>query len=90
MLELDYLATRPDHQRQGIAAKLVEAGLDEASKANVPVSIYSTTKRAVRLYQKFGCVLYEENSVDLGPFGMDGSYDTAYLVKDAPSSGNDV
>lgn len=91
LIDLDYLATGPNHQRKGIARMLVKSGLEKADELNLPVWTYATTYRSVPMYQSLGFVLYDEKHADLRAFGRDASYDTYHLIrpaKDADIKGN--
>ncbi|BAE62309.1 hypothetical protein AFCA_004722 [Aspergillus flavus] len=53
VIDLDMLATNPDHQRRGAASLLVQWGCDQADRNGVAIYIASS-KQGVGLYRKFG------------------------------------
>lgn len=50
---LSTLAVHPDHQGQGIGQKLVEWGLEQASREGTPVGLEASAK-STGLYEKLG------------------------------------
>lgn len=84
MLELDYLATHPDHQRQGIASTLVASGVQVADRLGLPIMMVAMGGRAVSVYMKHGFKILEEKSQSLKPWDCDGTYDT-YILWREPS-----
>jgi len=66
---LDFLATHPDFERQGIATELVKWGLEEAKREGVYASVISSLGKE-RFYGKFGFV--EEGRANVGPLKENG------------------
>lgn len=66
--ELDYLATAPDHQRQGTGALLLQAGLEVADAYGLKSYVTSSVAGA-NLYQKHGFEVVETHTMDYSQFG---------------------
>ncbi|KAL0931234.1 uncharacterized protein CTRU02_213969 [Colletotrichum truncatum] len=66
---LQPLITHPDYQRQGIGTRMVQWGLDEAARLNLPAFLLSSSD-GLSLYQKCGFVVVDETETDFTPFGV--------------------
>lgn len=51
--DLSGLAVHPDYQRQGIAGKLMQFGLDRADEEGLPIYL-TASEKGVALYSKYG------------------------------------
>lgn len=85
--ELDYLCSRPDHQRQDIASMLVRSGIEVADRLGLDILLVAMGRGACDLYRKLGFELLEQRSQDLNPYGADDLYETFFLRK-RPSQGS--
>jgi ribosomal protein S18 acetylase RimI-like enzyme len=82
-LKLDYLATRPDHQRRGISEMLVRSGMAQADRLGVDIMVTAMGEAATGLYKKLGFEQVWELSQSLQPFGHEDVYYTAILLRRA-------
>jgi ribosomal protein S18 acetylase RimI-like enzyme len=81
---LDLLTVDGKHQRMGIGAKLVEIGLEDADRHDLPVYLESTAAGKV-LYERSGFVTKEETQFDLAKFGGEGLWISWAMVRAAKS-----
>ncbi|KAI9146846.1 Heterokaryon incompatibility protein [Paramyrothecium foliicola] len=80
-LKLDYLATRPDHQKRGISSMLVKSGLEQADRLGIDVMVTAMGYAATNLYKKHGFQLHWDLEQSLKPWGHDDVYYTAILTR---------
>ena len=71
------VAVRPDHQRQGISAALLDFTAKEAAQQGVKslrLHVWEGNTPAIRTYEKNGFVRMGKEDIGLGEFGLDWFY----------------
>jgi predicted N-acetyltransferase YhbS len=81
---LDLLTVDKYHQRMGIGAKLVEVGLADADRLDLPVYLESTAA-AKALYARSGFAQMGETRFDLAKYGGEGEWASWVMVREAKS-----
>jgi GNAT superfamily N-acetyltransferase len=69
---LDVLAVDPSYQGQGIGKALLQWGLDEADRLGL-ITFLEATREGRPLYDKYGFEPTTVDTLDLTPFGLEGS-----------------
>ncbi|KJZ70378.1 hypothetical protein HIM_10222 [Hirsutella minnesotensis 3608] len=83
---LDYLAVHPSHQGRGIAGMLVQSGIRQADVLGLDISLVAIGGRALAMYTRNGFELMGQCLQDLEPWGVEGFYNTYFLVRHAANT----
>ncbi|CRG89379.1 hypothetical protein PISL3812_06415 [Talaromyces islandicus] len=77
---LDVLAVDPSHQGQGIGKALLQWGLDEADRLGL-ITFLESTREGRPLYEKYGFEPTTVDTLELAPFGLEGSLTHTGMVR---------
>ena len=83
-IELEGLATHPDHRRKGIGALLMKH-LTDVLDSNKAGCFLRGSVLGKSLYERFGFKTLAEFDSDLSPWGWDGEYWSYYMQRDPVS-----
>lgn len=78
---LDFLATLPAHQGQGIGTRLLRWGLDKANTVQRRVYLEATPE-GYPLYIKYGWRAVEEVTIDFTEYGGEGLQTFVIMIRD--------
>jgi ribosomal protein S18 acetylase RimI-like enzyme len=81
---LDLLTVDKDHQRMGVGAKLLDAGLADADHMDLPVYLEATAV-ARELYARSEFKEIGEVRFDLARYGGEGEWTTSIMVRESKS-----
>ena len=63
---LDHIGVAPEHRRTGIAARLIQVGIDAADMDGVPVFLFTSSPANVRYFLRFGFDVTNMGSAPIG------------------------
>ncbi|KAH7131887.1 acyl-CoA N-acyltransferase [Dendryphion nanum] len=81
---LHLLVTRPDHQRRGAGTLLLNWGLEQSDKAQIPAFLEST-REGLQVYEKVGFKPVEEQTFDLSKYGGTGWDSSTAMIREPAS-----
>lgn len=81
-IDLKLLHTDPKHQRRGAASLLLESGLKEADRLNIPSCLESSVEGR-KLYEKFGFKEVDRNTNDFSRWGGPADITIPLMVRPA-------
>ena len=84
IIELEWLCTAPEYQRQGIGKALVQSGIRIAEAAGLPMEVMATPN-GLKLYESLGFRRVETLTHDCSKWGYNEPHMNYFLVRDVTS-----
>lgn len=76
---LEYLAVHPENQGKGVASLLVQSGIEEAKRLDLPIFVLAF-RPAWGVYSRLGFHVKRELIQDDSMYGGSGEYAVRYMV----------